>query len=77
MYDNALKQHGATKFVNEIVDKNFADASNMFSSNVIEHETEAALFNEQGMLTEDGIKEMVEEEPALADFRAYLEGIYS
>ena len=49
----------------------------MFSSNVVEHETEAALLNEQGMLTEDGIKEMVEEEPALADFRSYLEGIYS
>lgn len=49
----------------------------MFSSNVLEHETEATLFNEQGMLTEDGIKEMVEEEPALVDFRSYLEGIYS
>ena len=49
----------------------------MFASNVVENESEAALFNEQGMLTEDGIKEMVEEEPALADFRSYLEGIYS
>ena len=61
--------------MSEIVDETFADASNQIPANVPEHEH--ALFNEQGMLTEEGITDMVQEVDQMADFRSYLEGIYS